>query len=244
MLAAALPRTVADRRPDRADRLTVLAADALRLAGVPDPQPSALVANLPYNVAVPVVLHLLETLPSLRTGLVMVQAEVADRLAAAPGSRTYGVPSVKAAWYAASAAPGGARAVFWPVPNVDSVVASAAATRFRWRGVTMASCSPDRRGLASRRRRCGRPVVLGLSADPGRAGPPRRGVVRASRRVAVLPSSPASPPPRPSPILVESRLCGLEEPSDQAVGIAHYPSRVSRPTARVPEPVTFRVRRM
>ncbi len=121
VLAAALPRTVADRRPDRADRLTVLAADALRLAGVPDPQPSALVANLPYNVAVPVVLHLLETLPSLRTGLVMVQAEVADRLAAAPGSRTYGVPSVKAAWYADVRRAGPVpRAVFWPVPNVDS----------------------------------------------------------------------------------------------------------------------------
>ena len=120
VLAAALPDTVADRVP-HADRLTVLAADALRLAEVPGPAPTALVANLPYNVAVPVVLHLLELLPSLRTGLVMVQAEVADRLAAAPGSRTYGVPSVKAAWYAevrrAGAVP---RAVFWPVPNVDS----------------------------------------------------------------------------------------------------------------------------
>jgi 16S rRNA (adenine1518-N6/adenine1519-N6)-dimethyltransferase len=120
-LAAALPDTVAARRPDLADRLTVLTADALRLDRVPDPQPTALVANLPYNVAVPVVLHLLETLPSVRHGLVMVQAEVAERLAAAPGSRTYGVPSVKAAWYAdvrrAGAVP---RAVFWPVPNVDS----------------------------------------------------------------------------------------------------------------------------
>jgi 16S rRNA (adenine1518-N6/adenine1519-N6)-dimethyltransferase len=121
VLAGALPRTVADRRPDRAGALTVLVADALRLAAVPDPQPTALVANLPYNVAVPVLLHLLELLPSLRTGLVMVQAEVAERLAAPPGSRVYGVPSVKAAWYAevtrAGAVP---RAVFWPVPNVDS----------------------------------------------------------------------------------------------------------------------------
>ncbi|HYT09577.1 MAG TPA: 16S rRNA (adenine(1518)-N(6)/adenine(1519)-N(6))-dimethyltransferase RsmA [Mycobacteriales bacterium] len=121
VLAAALPGTVADRRPDRADRLSVLTADALRLDGVPDPQPTALVANLPYNVAVPVVLHLLEVLPSLRHGLVMVQAEVAERLAAGPGSKAYGVPSVKAAWYAqvrrAGAVP---RAVFWPVPNVDS----------------------------------------------------------------------------------------------------------------------------
>jgi 16S rRNA (adenine1518-N6/adenine1519-N6)-dimethyltransferase len=121
VLASALPDTVADRLPARAGVLTVLAADALRLDAVPDPQPTALVANLPYNVAVPVVLHLLELLPSLRTGLVMVQSEVADRLAARPGSRAYGVPSVKAAWYAdvrrAGAIP---RAVFWPVPNVDS----------------------------------------------------------------------------------------------------------------------------
>jgi 16S rRNA (adenine1518-N6/adenine1519-N6)-dimethyltransferase len=120
-LADPLAATVAERSPDRADRLTVLTADALRLDRIPDPQPTALVANLPYNVAVPVVLHLLETVPSLRHGLVMVQAEVAERLAAAPGSRAYGIPSVKAAWYAdvrrAGAVP---RAVFWPVPNVDS----------------------------------------------------------------------------------------------------------------------------
>jgi 16S rRNA (adenine1518-N6/adenine1519-N6)-dimethyltransferase len=99
----------------------VLTADALRLGAVPDPQPTALVANLPYNVAVPVVLHLLAVLPTLRTGLVMVQAEVADRLVAPPGSRTYGVPSVKAAWYAEVSRAGAVpRAVFWPVPNVDS----------------------------------------------------------------------------------------------------------------------------
>jgi 16S rRNA (adenine1518-N6/adenine1519-N6)-dimethyltransferase len=121
VLAAALAGTVADRRPDRAGALTVLGSDALRLDAVPDPQPTALVANLPYNVAVPVVLHLLELLPTLRHGLVMVQAEVAERLAAAPGSRTYGVPSVKAAWYAAVGRAGAVpRAVFWPVPNVDS----------------------------------------------------------------------------------------------------------------------------
>jgi 16S rRNA (adenine1518-N6/adenine1519-N6)-dimethyltransferase len=85
------------------------------------PAPTALVANLPYNVAVPVVLHLLEVLPTLRTGLVMVQAEVAERLAARPGSRVYGVPSVKAAWYADVRRAGSIpRTVFWPVPNVDS----------------------------------------------------------------------------------------------------------------------------
>jgi len=121
LLAGALASTVAAHQPDAGGRLTVVQADALRLTELPDPQPSALVANLPYNVAVPVVLHLLESLPSLRHGLVMVQAEVADRLAAPPGSRTYGVPSVKAAWYAAAERAGTVpRAVFWPVPNVDS----------------------------------------------------------------------------------------------------------------------------
>jgi 16S rRNA (adenine1518-N6/adenine1519-N6)-dimethyltransferase len=121
VLGSALPRIVAERAPDAAQRLTVIVADALRLDGVPDPQPSALVANLPYNVAVPVVLHLLEVLPTLRTGLVMVQAEVAERLAAAPGSKAYGSPSVKVAWYASAQRAGAVpRAVFWPVPNVDS----------------------------------------------------------------------------------------------------------------------------
>ena len=121
VLAATLPGTVAARLPGRADRLRVLAADALRLDVLPDPQPTALVANLPYNVAVPVVLHLLAQLPTLRQGLVMVQAEVAQRLAATPGSRVYGVPSVKLAWYASVRQAGSVpRAVFWPVPNVDS----------------------------------------------------------------------------------------------------------------------------
>jgi 16S rRNA (adenine1518-N6/adenine1519-N6)-dimethyltransferase len=83
--------------------------------------PSVLVANLPYNVAVPVLLHLLAVLPSLGRGLVMVQAEVADRMCAGPGSRVYGTPSVKLAWYAAARAAGTVpRTVFWPVPNVDS----------------------------------------------------------------------------------------------------------------------------
>jgi 16S rRNA (adenine1518-N6/adenine1519-N6)-dimethyltransferase len=122
VLAAALPGTVADRLdPEYAGRLEIVNADALRIDSVPGPPPTALVANLPYNVAVPVVLHLLERLPSLRTVLVMVQAEVADRLAAGPGSRTYGVPSVKAAWYADVRRAGAVgRAVFWPAPNVDS----------------------------------------------------------------------------------------------------------------------------
>ena len=123
LLAQTLPHTMADRARGRADRLTVVAADALTVtaADLPGRAPTALVANLPYNVAVPVLLHLLEVLPSLVTALVMVQAEVADRLAAGPGSRTYGVPSVKARWYAdvRRAGPVG-RSVFWPAPNVDS----------------------------------------------------------------------------------------------------------------------------
>jgi 16S rRNA (adenine1518-N6/adenine1519-N6)-dimethyltransferase len=96
-------------------------ADALHVRELPGPPPTALVANLPYNVAVPVLLHLLELLPSLDRSLVLVQAEVAERLAAPPGSPAYGVPSVKAAWYGAARRAGAvSRNVFWPVPNVDS----------------------------------------------------------------------------------------------------------------------------
>ena len=118
LLAGALPATVRERLPDAS--LDVVTADAMRVTALPG-EPTALVANLPYNVAVPVVLHLLENFPDLRTGLVMVQAEVAERLAADPGSKAYGVPSVKAAWYCAATRAGAiSRAVFWPVPNVDS----------------------------------------------------------------------------------------------------------------------------
>jgi 16S rRNA (adenine1518-N6/adenine1519-N6)-dimethyltransferase len=120
-LAERLPRTVTERAPDRADRLTVVQADALRLRELPGPPPTALVANLPYNVAVPVLLQLLELLPTLRRALVLVQAEVAERLAAPPGGAAYGVPSVKAAWYGDVRRAGSVgRRVFWPEPNVDS----------------------------------------------------------------------------------------------------------------------------
>jgi 16S rRNA (adenine1518-N6/adenine1519-N6)-dimethyltransferase len=96
-------------------------ADAIHVRRLPHPQPTALVANLPYNVSVPVVLSFLEAFPTLERVLVMVQLEVAERLAAAPGSKVYGVPSVKAAWYAAVRLAGAVpRSVFWPVPNVDS----------------------------------------------------------------------------------------------------------------------------
>jgi 16S rRNA (adenine1518-N6/adenine1519-N6)-dimethyltransferase len=122
-LAEQLPLTVAERAPHHAARLTVVTADALAVADLPGPAPTALVANLPYNVAVPVVLHLLEVLPSLHHGLVMVQAEVADRLTAPPGNKVYGIPTVKAAWYAQTRRAGSVpRSVFWPVPNVDSAL--------------------------------------------------------------------------------------------------------------------------
>ena len=122
-LAEHLPRTVAAASdPATADRLTVLRADALRVTGLPA-APSRLVANLPYNVSVPVLLHLLETVPSLRSGVVMVQAEVGRRIAAGPGSKVYGSPSVKAAWWGDWRVAGTvSRQVFWPVPNVDSVL--------------------------------------------------------------------------------------------------------------------------
>jgi 16S rRNA (adenine1518-N6/adenine1519-N6)-dimethyltransferase len=129
-LAAELPQTAAARAPALAGRLEVVNVDALTLTAAPlgDP-PTALVANLPYNVAVPVLLHLLDAIASIGRALVMVQAEVADRMCAAPGSRTYGVPSVKLAWYGSARRAGTvSRSVFWPVPNVDSALVSFA----RW----------------------------------------------------------------------------------------------------------------
>ena len=120
-LARRLPVTVAERLPDAAARLTVIEADALTVDTLPDPQPTAVVANLPYNVSVPVLLHLLAHFDGWTRGLIMVQLEVADRLVAGPGSKTYGVPSVKLAWYASAVRAGTVPpAVFWPMPNVDS----------------------------------------------------------------------------------------------------------------------------
>jgi 16S rRNA (adenine1518-N6/adenine1519-N6)-dimethyltransferase len=126
VLAAELPKTVADRAPEAAGRLTVITADALRVSAADlSPEgtggPTVLAANLPYNVAVPVVLNLLAACPSLERGVVMVQAEVADRMCAGPGGRVYGTPSAKLAWYAQARLAGTVpRSVFWPVPNVDS----------------------------------------------------------------------------------------------------------------------------
>ncbi|MGW3959188.1 16S rRNA (adenine(1518)-N(6)/adenine(1519)-N(6))-dimethyltransferase RsmA [Amycolatopsis sp. NPDC005003] len=169
-LAERLPRTVAERGPEAAERLTVVGADALRVTRADLGEPTALVANLPYNVAVPVVLHLLAEVPSLQKGLVMVQTEVADRMAAGPGSRIYGVPSVKLAWYGparkVAAVP---RSVFWPVPNVDSaLVAFERAAR---------TASDDREllfGLVdaafSQRRKTLRAALAGWAGSAERAG--------------------------------------------------------------------------
>ena len=120
-LAERLPATAASHGV-AAGALTVVDADALRVTELPG-DPAVLVANLPYNVSVPVLLHLLETFPALERGVVMVQAEVGERLAAPPGSKVYGAPSVKAAWYGPWRLAGTvSRQVFWPVPNVDSVL--------------------------------------------------------------------------------------------------------------------------
>ncbi|OYX54183.1 MAG: 16S rRNA (adenine(1518)-N(6)/adenine(1519)-N(6))-dimethyltransferase [Micrococcales bacterium 32-70-13] len=124
-LAAQLPLTVGELQPEAA--LAVVTADALRVSAVPDApggaRPTALVANLPYNISVPVLLHLLALEPGIRRVLVMVQAEVGHRLAAEPGSKVYGGPSIKAAWYGRWRVEGQvSRQVFWPVPNVDSVL--------------------------------------------------------------------------------------------------------------------------
>ncbi|MFF4604521.1 16S rRNA (adenine(1518)-N(6)/adenine(1519)-N(6))-dimethyltransferase RsmA [Streptomyces sp. NPDC001339] len=125
VLAAALPDTVAARMPDRADRFALVHSDALHVTELPGPAPTALVANLPYNVAVPVLLHMLAEFPTIDRTLVMVQSEVADRLAARPGNKVYGVPSVKANWYAEVKRAGAiGRNVFWPAPNVDSGLVS------------------------------------------------------------------------------------------------------------------------
>ncbi len=121
LLAGRLPATIAEFAPERAAALEVVLGDAMRIETIPGPAPTALVANLPYNVSVPVLIHVLALLPSLERGLVMVQAEVADRLAAGPGSKVYGIPSVKAAWFADLRRAGAiGRNVFWPAPNVDS----------------------------------------------------------------------------------------------------------------------------
>ncbi|GAA2743161.1 16S rRNA (adenine(1518)-N(6)/adenine(1519)-N(6)) -dimethyltransferase RsmA [Terrabacter aerolatus] len=124
-LAGALEETVRSLQPENVDKLRLVAADALTVTKLPGPDPTALVANLPYNISVPVVLSFLQHFPTLERVLVMVQLEVAERLAARPGSKIYGVPSLKAAWYADVELAGRVgRNVFWPAPNVDSGLVS------------------------------------------------------------------------------------------------------------------------
>lgn len=125
VLAGQLPATLAEFAPDHLDSFELVLADAMKVTSLPGPAPTALVANLPYNVSVPVLLTFFERFASIRTGLVMVQAEVAHRLAASPGSKIYGIPSVKAAWYADMKLAGSVgRNVFWPMPNVESSLVS------------------------------------------------------------------------------------------------------------------------
>lgn len=169
ILAKALPSTVATRTSDLSGALTVIEADALTVTELPLP-PTALVANLPYNVSVPVILHFLETFPTLERVLVMVQSEVANRLAAPPGSRTYGIPSAKAAWYTATRRAGDVgRAVFWPVPRVDSALVlmerrdppPTIATREQVFAVVDAAFAQRRKGL--------RGALTGIAGSPAAA---------------------------------------------------------------------------
>lgn len=189
------------------DRLTVLEADAMRVTDLPGPPPTALVANLPYNIAVPVTLHLLDVVPSLRHGLVMVQAEVADRMAAPPGSKIYGVPSVKVAWYAAAARAGAVpRGVFWPVPNVDSAL-----VRFTRRDPPPTAAGVDRTQVFAlvdaafaQRRKTLRAALAGFAGSAARAedalraaaiDPQRRGETLAVTDYARLADAFAGLPP-------------------------------------------------
>jgi 16S rRNA (adenine1518-N6/adenine1519-N6)-dimethyltransferase len=117
-MAAAIEQTVAKRAPGR--RFSLVTQDAMKVTELPA-EPTALVANLPYNISVPVLLHFIETFPTIRHGLVLVQSEVAHRLAAPKGSKIYGGPSAKLAWWAdANLAGNVSRSIFWPIPNVDS----------------------------------------------------------------------------------------------------------------------------
>jgi 16S rRNA (adenine1518-N6/adenine1519-N6)-dimethyltransferase len=169
VLAAQLPATVAAHAPGRAERLTVVTGDALRITDLPA-TPTALVANLPYNVSVPVLLHLLEAFPTIARALVMVQLEVAQRLAADPGSRVYGVPSVKARWFGQVRQAGlVGRTVFWPVPNVDSGLVELVRTPPPSRDVTRAEVFAVIDAAFAQRRKMLRSALSGWAGSPARA---------------------------------------------------------------------------
>jgi 16S rRNA (adenine1518-N6/adenine1519-N6)-dimethyltransferase len=169
VLAAELPSTIADRAPSLAGKLTVIAKDAMRVTRAELGDPTALVANLPYNVAVPVVIHLLAEVPTLRTALVMVQAEVADRMAAPPGNKVYGVPSVKVAWHAeARRVATVGRNVFWPVPGVDSALVLLT-RREPPAGVDRAAVFAVVDAAFAQRRKTLRAALAGWAGSPARA---------------------------------------------------------------------------
>jgi 16S rRNA (adenine1518-N6/adenine1519-N6)-dimethyltransferase len=169
-LAGALAETVASRRPDLVDPLEVVLADALAITSLPGADPTALVANLPYNVSVPVILHLLESFPSIRRVLVMVQLEVADRLAAGPGSKVYGVPSVKARWYGDVARVGVVgRTVFWPAPNVDSGLVAITRTAPPQTSATRGEVFTAIDAAFAQRRKTLRAALAGWAGGPARA---------------------------------------------------------------------------
>jgi 16S rRNA (adenine1518-N6/adenine1519-N6)-dimethyltransferase len=244
-LAGALAATVAARAPDVAARLTVLQRDAMKV-GRPDftgAAPTTLVANLPYNVAVPVVLHLLAELPSLRHGLVMVQKEVADRLAAAPGSKTYGIPSVKLAWYA-TARPAGRvpPSVFWPVPNVDSGLVAfarheppAGADRlatfevvdaaFAQRRKTLRAALAGWAGGAS----VAADILVAAGVDPASRGETLTVDEFAAIAAAGATSRVITPPPEPTIRPRAVRALKRHEPHLAAPTTPHDPTRESRP---------------
>jgi 16S rRNA (adenine1518-N6/adenine1519-N6)-dimethyltransferase len=169
VLAGRLPRTAAERAPLLADRLAVVPADALRITELPV-APTALVANLPYNVSVPVLLHLMAEFPSLQRALVMVQLEVAERLAAEPGSRVYGVPSVKARWFGDVRQAGlVGRSVFWPVPNVDSGLVELVRTAPPRGDVTREEVFTVVDAAFAQRRKMLRSALAGWAGGPDRA---------------------------------------------------------------------------
>lgn len=169
-LADVLPATVAAHAPSRTGDVSVITADALAIRGHDIPgAPTALVANLPYNVAVPVLLHLLAELPCLQRVLVMVQSEVADRLAAPPGSRTYGSPSAKTAWYGTTKRAGAvSRSVFWPVPGVDSALVAIDRHRVPRSGDRRAVFATVDAAFAQRRKTL-RAALSGWAGSPVRA---------------------------------------------------------------------------
>jgi 16S rRNA (adenine1518-N6/adenine1519-N6)-dimethyltransferase len=168
-LAAALPGTLVRHAPGLADRVTVVNADAMRVEELPV-APTALVANLPYNVSVPVLLHLMATFPTIGRALVMVQLEVAQRLAAEPGSRVYGVPSAKARWFGDVRQAGlVGRAVFWPVPNVDSGLVEIVRTPPPRTDVTRAEVFAVVDAAFSQRRKMLRTALAGWAGGTTRA---------------------------------------------------------------------------